>query len=183
MTQKFEKYSKLNSRQQGAALFVALIMLLILTVVGLSASQRSTLQERMAANMHLDKMTFSAAESAIGAFVAEANTGNKLDPAHVLFELRITGDVANKQYDLNGGRVAAGFIDSNSGGGSLRAEIVPTVLDCNSNCGGFTLGAGAGNNIGCRTYLLQGNGQLEKGGQVLKTASTQMWAREISVCN
>ncbi|WP_210247094.1 pilus assembly PilX family protein [Aliikangiella marina] len=184
-TKKLTKYPSFQKSQQGAALFVALIMLLILTIVGLSASQRSTLQERMAANMHLDKMTFSVAESAISAFVAEANTGNKIDPAHVLFELRTTGDVVNKQYDLNGGRVASGFIDSNSGGGSLRAQIVPTILDdCDKTCGGFSLGLGSlSANIGCRNYLLTGNGQLVKDGQVLKTATTQLWAREITACN
>jgi hypothetical protein len=171
-------------KQSGVALFVALIMLLVLTIIGLSASQRSSLQERMAANMHLDNMTFSVAESAIGAFVAEANTGNKLDPAHVLFELRTTGDVVDKQYDKDGLRVASGYINSDSGG-SLVSSITPTILnDCDKTCGGFSLGlSSVSASIGCRNYLLQGDSQLVKSGQVIKTAQTTLWAREITACN
>ena len=176
--------SSFYQKQSGVALFVALIMLLVLTIIGLSASQRSSLQERMAANMHVDNMTFSTAESAIGAFLAEANTGNKIDPAHVLFELRTTGDIKNKQFDLNGGRVEKGFIDSNTGN-KLVATITPTILDdCDKNCGGYSLGLSTMSaNIGCRNFLLQGDGALQESGVVLKNKTTTLWAREITACN
>ncbi|TQV86397.1 pilus assembly PilX family protein [Aliikangiella coralliicola] len=172
-------------KQSGVALFVALIMLLVLTVIGLSASQRSGLQERMAANMHLDNMTFSTAESAVGAFVAEANTGTSIDPNHVLFELRTTGAIVNRKYDKDGVRVANAFIDGDFGSGSLVATITPTILDdCDKSCGGFSLGiSSSGASIGCRNYLLQGDGQLLKGGEVVKSETTRMWAREITACN
>jgi|GEM_PF-1930963 len=171
-------------KQTGVALFVALIMLLVLTVIGLSASQRSTLQERMAANMHLDNMTFSAAESALGAFIVEANSNNKLDPNHVLFKLRTEGTIEDRQFDNTGNRVDVGFIDSNTGN-SLRATINPTILnDCDKSCGGYSLGLSSlSANIGCRNYLLEGQGELVKGGVAIKTATTTMWAREITACN
>lgn len=56
-----------NKREQGAVLIVALIMLLIMTLIGVSSMQGSTFQERMTANAK-DKFTSQlAAESALRA--------------------------------------------------------------------------------------------------------------------
>lgn len=52
-------------RQRGAALFVALIMLLILTLLGLSASNSSILQERMVANTFERQLAFQRAEAGL----------------------------------------------------------------------------------------------------------------------
>ncbi|TVQ38948.1 MAG: hypothetical protein EA370_05305 [Wenzhouxiangella sp.] len=53
------------SRQRGAALFVALIMLLILTLLGLSSSNSSILQERMVANTFERQLAFQRAEAGL----------------------------------------------------------------------------------------------------------------------
>lgn len=52
-------------RQQGAVLMVSLIMLLLLTVIAVTASNTSTLQTRMANNSQLQNIAFQAAESGI----------------------------------------------------------------------------------------------------------------------
>ncbi|PRB84467.1 PilX N-terminal domain-containing pilus assembly protein [Pseudomonas sp. MYb185] len=52
-------------RQQGAVLMVSLIMLLLLTVIAVTASNVSTLQVRMASNSQLQNIAFQAAESGI----------------------------------------------------------------------------------------------------------------------
>lgn len=51
--------------QSGAVLLVSLIFLLLLTVIGLSAIQSSTLQERMAGNTRDINAAFQAAEAGI----------------------------------------------------------------------------------------------------------------------
>lgn len=51
--------------QQGAVLIVSLIMLLIMTLIGVSSMQTSTLQERMAANDKQKFLSQLAAESAL----------------------------------------------------------------------------------------------------------------------
>jgi type IV pilus assembly protein PilX len=51
--------------QTGVALFMSLIMLLIITVLGLSSVQTTTLQERMARNARDSNLAFLAAESAL----------------------------------------------------------------------------------------------------------------------
>jgi len=54
-----------RDRQGGVVLFMSLIMLLIITVLGLSSVQTTSMQERMARNSRDVNLAFQAAESAI----------------------------------------------------------------------------------------------------------------------
>ncbi|MCC5885421.1 MAG: hypothetical protein JJT88_03185 [Gammaproteobacteria bacterium] len=56
---------KRRERQQGVALFLALVVLLIITVLGVSGLQTTTLEERMAANSRDRDLAFQAAEAAL----------------------------------------------------------------------------------------------------------------------
>jgi len=55
------------SRQRGGALITALSILLVLTVLGVSAMSTSALQERMAGNARDAEIAFEAAEAALRA--------------------------------------------------------------------------------------------------------------------
>ena len=52
-------------KQAGVALFISLVMLLVLTIIGVSAVQTTSLEERMARNSRDRLMAFQAAESAL----------------------------------------------------------------------------------------------------------------------
>jgi type IV pilus assembly protein PilX len=52
-------------RNRGMALFISLVLLLVLTIIGVSAVQTSTLETRMARNEHDVLLAFEAAESAL----------------------------------------------------------------------------------------------------------------------
>lgn len=52
-------------RQQGVALYVALIMLLLLTLLGLAALQVTAMQERMTGNFRTFNLAFNRAEDAL----------------------------------------------------------------------------------------------------------------------
>tara|TARA_R110002072_G_scaffold59158_5_gene150810 strand:+ start:87675 stop:88268 length:594 start_codon:yes stop_codon:yes gene_type:complete len=52
-------------KQGGVALFMSLVMLLIITILGLSSVQTTTLQERMARNARDTNLAFQATEAAI----------------------------------------------------------------------------------------------------------------------
>ncbi len=54
-------------RQRGAILIVALLILLVMTIIGVSAMRTTTLDERIAANTQYKTTTFQAAESALAA--------------------------------------------------------------------------------------------------------------------
>lgn len=51
-------------REQGSALIVSLVMLLLLSLIGLAGIQTTTMQERMAANLLDKELAFQAAEAA-----------------------------------------------------------------------------------------------------------------------
>jgi type IV pilus assembly protein PilX len=52
-------------RERGAALMVALVMLLLMTILGVTAMRTTTLQERMAGNLRDSNLAFQAAEVAL----------------------------------------------------------------------------------------------------------------------
>ncbi|NQD91985.1 hypothetical protein HP532_04875 [Pseudomonas sp. CrR25] len=58
--------------QHGAALVVSLIILLLLTVLAISASNTSSLQERMAFNAQENNIAFQTAESGLASAVTTA---------------------------------------------------------------------------------------------------------------
>jgi len=60
-------HPKLVSRQRatGVALFISLVLLLMLTIIGISAVQGTSLEARMARNDHDTLLAFQAAESAL----------------------------------------------------------------------------------------------------------------------
>lgn len=53
------------SRQKGAALFISLMFLILLTLIGLSAANVGILQERMAGNVRESNIAFQTAEAAL----------------------------------------------------------------------------------------------------------------------
>jgi type IV pilus assembly protein PilX len=53
------------ARERGAVLIAALVILLILTVLGISGMQSTTLEERMAGNMRSRSLAFQGAEAAL----------------------------------------------------------------------------------------------------------------------
>ncbi|PAU66041.1 pilus assembly protein PilX [Pseudomonas sp. PIC25] len=77
-------------RQRGSALIISLVFLLLLTMIGVSSIQDSTLQERMAGNERDRNLAFQAAEAALRegeAFLREqsptftaSGTGGLLSP-------------------------------------------------------------------------------------------------------
>ena len=52
-------------QQQGVALFISLVLLLVLTIIGVSSVQTTSLEVRMTRNAHDSTLAFQAAESAL----------------------------------------------------------------------------------------------------------------------
>ena len=59
------KYLDISNRQTGAALIVSLLLLIVVTILGISGMRSTTLEEKMASNMHDVQLAFHAAESAL----------------------------------------------------------------------------------------------------------------------
>ena len=61
------------AHQSGAVLIISLIMLLLLTLIGTTSMQSTSLEEKMAGNMRDKNLAFQAAESALAAAGASLN--------------------------------------------------------------------------------------------------------------
>ena len=60
-----QRLASLSLAQKGIALFISLVLLLVLTIVGVSSVQTTSLEERMARNAHDSVLAFQAAEMAL----------------------------------------------------------------------------------------------------------------------
>ena len=60
--------------QRGVALFISLVLLLVLTIIGVSAVQTTSLEVRMTRNEHDTLLAFQAAESALRDAEAQLET-------------------------------------------------------------------------------------------------------------
>lgn len=56
---------KMHSQQRGAVLFIALIMLLLLTLIGITTMQVTLLQERMAGGFRIQHQAFEQTEGTL----------------------------------------------------------------------------------------------------------------------
>jgi type IV pilus assembly protein PilX len=54
-----------SAKQRGAVLIISMIILLLLTILGVTSMQSTTLEERMAGNMRDRHLAFEAAEAAL----------------------------------------------------------------------------------------------------------------------
>ncbi len=60
-----QRVHSLSAAQKGIALFISLVLLLVLTIIGVSSVQTTSLEERMARNAHDSVLAFQAAEMAL----------------------------------------------------------------------------------------------------------------------
>ncbi len=66
----------LQHKQQGVALVMALIMLLVITVLGVSSVRMSNLDTQVSGNSMYSSMVFQGAESALGKVVLDTDWSN-----------------------------------------------------------------------------------------------------------
>jgi type IV pilus assembly protein PilX len=61
----FRRHPNMRRRQRGAVLFISLIMLLLLTLIGITAMQVTLLQERMAGGFRVQHQAFQQTEGTL----------------------------------------------------------------------------------------------------------------------
>lgn len=113
--------------QHGSALIISLIVLLLLTIIGVSSMQGTSIQERMAGNTRQVHLSFNAAEAGVRAI-----------------ELRIDDDsIPLEQIDCYGfvQRFFSGTENDDDKKGILDVELnIPTTSDVNQTLGRYKSG-------------------------------------------
>ncbi|PWK50917.1 pilus assembly PilX family protein [Pleionea mediterranea] len=162
-----------NSKQNGAALFVALILLAVLMVLGITAVRNSVLQERMATNMHQGNMTFSVAESGVNAFTEMANDGDDELDTHILHRVRVAGGPVEFCVNEQGKEGTCGT--DKFDGSEIEAKLTIEARGCKPTlCTGFSTGEGKGG-LNCQLYEVDSTSS----GYEL-TDSVELWAFQLT---
>ena len=86
------KHQRLE-KQQGVALVVALIFMLILTIIGISSMQGTSIQEKMAGNLRDQHTALNDAETALRR--GEAQASNDFKGQNLEKAISISGTVAS----------------------------------------------------------------------------------------
>ncbi len=81
MSHRGNRLANARYAQRGAVLIVGLIILLLMTMIGVTAMQVTTQQERMAGNLRDRNIAFQAAEMALRTGEEDANTRRAFDGA------------------------------------------------------------------------------------------------------
>lgn len=129
---RFPQYTpvyRAQTRQKGATLVVALIILLLMTIIGTVAMQGTTLEERMAGNTRDMNLAFQASEAALRAGEGWLNSTANLATAETATPLRCPLNCPDPE-NWNGATPAP--TGSVAGIGSIAADPVyhvgPPVL-------------------------------------------------------
>ena len=143
-----------NKKQAGAALVVSLFILLVMTLIGVSSMQTTTMEEKMASNTREHQQAFEAAESALRA--AEAHIEDDVTVTAGFDTTGSDGHYDNSVQDLwrtlgwdNTDSLADSSYTSTYGSAPAPRYIIEhygsatTAID-KFNLGGYGTGAGGG---------------------------------------
>ena len=138
-----------TTRQGGATLFISLVMLLILTVLGVSSVQNTGMQEVMSRNTLDSALAFQGAESAVTESEQYVESLNNVTPFQTANVLGRYDTVANGPVDLttfdwvtagNNSRGFATVSTTIAGVASQPRFIIEYVAAVQTETGGISLG-------------------------------------------
>ena len=140
------KVSSMPQKQAGVVLVMALVMLTVLTLIGVSTMSRSTLEMKVASNMQQHNVAFQAAQSRL-AFAGSQDTSNPID--YLIAE--VNGSVPDQTCN-----VADGCVDGADWVASATVEYVV--------CGkGFGSSLESGKGFSYRTFEIIATGETLTG--------------------
>jgi type IV pilus assembly protein PilX len=92
----------LPQRQRGIALFISLVLLLVLTIIGVSSVQTTSLEVRMARNEHDAMLAFQAAESALRDAEAELLAAVSVAPYQPMADMGVADNLDDETIWTDG---------------------------------------------------------------------------------
>jgi len=155
--------SAVHTRQTGAALLVSLIILLILSVIGISAMRGGLLQALMAANSQQAEMAFSVADAGVSAMMYVTNQEG-VGAGGILANATVAGRDVITPYEVDsvGAVLPAGsapYFDAGRGTPitTVAADII--YRDCVQICPGYSINK-ANPNVGCHIFEINSRGAV-----------------------
>jgi len=186
--------------QSGAVLVVSLIMLMVLTVLGISALSTGTNSEQAAANIQQAKIAFFAGQSAVDSFAFEGNAGNDLtNPNQILALTRALANPNNYASTSTANALTRCTAGNGSNQVDCAVNYLGSIFKARSRawyrgclgpataCPGFSLGVGMAS-PGCHRYQIEGTGWVDLDGSAAPDgvnepqATVDEWFSEVALC-
>lgn len=123
-------------KQQGATLFVALIILVVVTLIGVTAMKNANVEEQMSSNLYQKNLTFQASESAVEstinnfALIQAAMTSSA--PVVQNVDVPIPNTTATVSYASAGSGMAVGSSANLFSGMRLMITATGEIADLNA---------------------------------------------------
>ena len=99
-------------KQQGTTLLVALIILVVITLIGVTAMKNANIDEQMASNLYQKNLTFQASESAVESTINDSTliqqAINSNTPVTQAVTVPIPNTTATVSYSAVGSGLAVG---------------------------------------------------------------------------
>ena len=163
------KLSRASSRQRGVALVIVMVLLLVISLLGISSMRGTLMEERMSANLYDRSLAFQAAEAALreGELVASGRP-DKLAAAsgcnNGLCGPRSPADVpywaGDAAWWAANGRPAATGLTNVAGTPRFIVEFIGNKRGCSSGKNeDMGMGAGAGGSCDSSYYRVTARSQ------------------------
>lgn len=149
--------------QQGIALLLALVILLVVSIIGVAAMRTSSVSSRIAVGTQLDAMVFEAAESAIAETILFISEANQSEDSFADISALFDGDTLVWCMNSNRERIssACGTNDVMDARGTLRAEARVRSIGFSPASGNqVSMSGGPSAIIGDFQIAIQGNGSM-----------------------
>lgn len=164
-------------RQQGAALLVSLIILLVLSIIGISAMRGGLLQSLIAANSQQSEMAFSAADAGASATIYTASQQGVAEGGILASATAAAGATVSLEVDSAGNAATAAgdvaFLDAGRATPITTATTTVAWQGCTASCPGYSMRVGDTNRPGCHSFEIDSTGSVgDTSTQVQQVANT-----------
>ena len=147
--------------QRGAALFISLVILLVLSVIGISAMRGGLLQSLMATNMQQQEVVRSAAESSTSTVWAIATEQQRADGSVLVLSAESPDRTFTGFIDGSGAitlEEAQLDDDGERADPVLTSQVVVAFLDCAPTaCGPSSIVLSPASPVQCYAFRVDGN--------------------------
>ena len=169
------RYSRPFRAQKGAALMVALVILTLTMVVGVSSLKQGVVQSKIASNTNASSLAFQAADSAVENVLAEFESKFTPPPGQQLILAEL--GVAAEAHRCVGGEVSAGVCNMLQGPGRVSARSATARM----NIPDRPMTGSSTNTVVWRFYKTTGTGRVADLAQV--SNEQEFVRREIAASN
>ncbi len=173
-------------KQRGFSLLTSLLLLLALTVIGLTMMRAGVLSEKQSANIQEKSVTFHSAQSSNNATIESYRYDSDI-LASALDAKNGLATCLNEKGVVSKDCSKATAVDR--AGGNLLAKTLTTYRTClkAQKCTGNSAGLFSDNSIGCNVFEHKGEGWLDKDGDGVldadeTTTEIDQWSLLISAC-